>query len=79
MADNPASPLDVMLAAMRACLENEDMEGAVAAARQAAPYVHSRPRQAGRDPELPTMTDEELDELCATGPDGTAVEGVPEG
>ena len=70
-ADQPAvtaqraniTPLDLILDLMQKRYEGEDLDGAVALARIAAPYIHSRMRTAEPQRNLETMLDADLDAL----------------
>ena len=63
------SPLAVLLRAMRAKWEQADIDGAVAIARVAAPFVHAQQRpglaRTGNDPELRLVSDAELSDRLA--------------
>ena len=57
------SPLDLILELMQTRYSENDLEGAVALARIAAPYMHSRMRAAEPQRDLATMIDADLDSL----------------
>jgi len=65
MLKTPATPLAIILEAMHAKYAVNDLEGAVALARIAAPYLHPRVRAATPATELATMSDADLDALEA--------------
>ena len=55
------SPLELLLKAMRRKWDEEDVDGAVALAKAAAPYLHGR-APSGRAPgDLAGVPDDELD------------------
>ena len=59
--DPNITPLDLIVKTMRQRYRDMDYAGAVALARIAAPYLHSRPRAATPPAELAAMTDADLD------------------
>ena len=67
--DDEWTPLSVLLRAMRAKWEQADIDGAVAIARIAAPFVHAQHRTSGSrassDTELRIVSDAELSERLA--------------
>jgi hypothetical protein len=57
------TPLDLILELMQKRYSAQDLDGAVALARIAAPYIHSRMRAAEPQRDLATMLDADLDIL----------------
>jgi hypothetical protein len=65
LADESPSPLHVLLTTMHQRWAEGKLDEAAALAKAAAPYLHPR-AAAGRGlPDLGSLTDEQLDELCA--------------
>ena len=67
-ADTPAdrpelSPLELILKTMHERYCRDDIDGAIALARFAAPYLHPRPTPTKIPTDLASMTDAELDAL----------------
>jgi hypothetical protein len=60
---SPTTPLAIILEAMRSKYAVNDIDGAVALARIAAPYLHPRVRTATPATELAAMPDADLDSL----------------
>ncbi len=58
-----ASPLHVMLTAMRRKWRDGDEDGAVALAKVAAPYVHPKAAAARPSNDLAQVSDDDLDEF----------------
>ncbi len=66
MADESPTPLHVLLKTMHQRWAEGKLDEAAALAKAAAPYLHPR-AAAGRGlPDLGSLTDEQLDELCAS-------------
>ncbi len=67
------SPLEVMGLAMHLMLESRDLTGALAAAKELAPYLHSR---MGSNPPLPIMPEELLPDPAPQPDDDSPAEPV---
>ena len=62
-----SSPLSILLNIMRRKFDIGDFDGAMTAARIAAPYVHSRVQAGAPGSDLATMPDADLDTLQLQG------------
>ena len=69
------TPLQVLLSVMQQKWKEKDLDGAVALARIAAPYLHAKVPAARAAAELSGVSDDELDRLECDGGTGTEGEG----
>ena len=65
MADDPLTPLDVLLTVMRLRWSEDRVDEAVALAKAAAPYVHAKPASSRGAGTLSILGGDTLDDLCA--------------